>query len=264
MLDTCPSGLHVGSQLHPARLRSMASPWGAFRSKHKTWTRAALSLVYNVGGESWFTARHKSARVQNNQPRFLGLNMFCFALLLSSPPSPPFFFKQKHVLIYDTSFCRFTLTLMNCLCKNKSFIPVWILFGWLGTANSFRETAITSFKMTLNFKFLTNATENVKQSMPCKMVWFFLMKFIDSKWIFLQCFVLTVVFKCSFSTCPTPNALPLKASTVGQCSAPPFAQRKMLDWFEFRSKPRTPQMICYGSRSTVCVHAGWGWGVVEE
>lgn len=138
------------------------------------WTRAALSPFYSLGGESWFTATHKSGLVQNNQPRFLGLKTLLF---FSS-----FFLKQKHVLIYDTIFCRFTLTLMNCLCKNKSFIPAWILFRWLqGNSNYFNWNDL-SFQTAGECNWKLKAVKTKEDG------WFLLIKFFDSKWILFQCF----------------------------------------------------------------------------
>lgn len=43
-----------------------------------------------------------------------------------------FFFLSKNTCwLMSQFFCRFMLILMNCLCKNKSFIPFWTLSRWL-------------------------------------------------------------------------------------------------------------------------------------
>lgn len=148
MGDTSPSRIQPG----PSSLALLPS-W-ALLSKPTIWTRAALSPLYNLGGGSWFTATHKSGLVQNNQPTSLGLvwtGFFFFS-----------FFKAKtHVDWWHFFFfCRFMLILMNCLCKNKSFIPLWILFRWLwGKSHYFSWNDLSFQIVEYNWKLKTVRTE---------------------------------------------------------------------------------------------------------
>lgn len=144
--------------------------------------------------------------VQNNQPRSLGLNRLFF------------FFKQKHMLIDDTFFfCRFMSILMNCLCKNKSFIPFWILIRWLQGKSHYFISNDLSFQIVAAYNWELKTVKSKQDGLIFSNRILWLKVNLFSK-------VLTINFK--FSVGCTLHALLLKTSTICQFSATSFAQTK--------------------------------------
>lgn len=184
-----------------------------------------------MGGGSWFTATHKSGLVQNNQSTSLGLVW------------TGFFLKQKHMLIDGTFFflffffCRFMLILMNCLCKNKSFIPMWILFRWLqGKSHYFGWNDLSFQIVEYNWKLKTVRTQQDGLVFSNKILWVKVN-------LFFQCFNNYFYIFHWFHAQSFTSQKKLPDASSQLCAL----LKEQDEGSQSRSKPQTPPVICYCS-----------------